>query len=76
MFPLIYFINCKKKKLIQRRFDGSENFTRNWTDYEDGFGSTESEFWLGMILVRKKTKKINLVKLVAEKHTYFKQKGQ
>ncbi|XP_065930298.1 ficolin-2 [Magallana gigas] len=33
--------------LIQRRFDGSENFTRDWTDYEDGFGSTESEFWLG-----------------------------
>lgn len=51
LFPLIYFIIGKK--LIQRRFDGSENFTRDWTDYEDGFGSTVSEFWLGRILVRK-----------------------
>lgn len=58
--------------LIQRRFDGSENFTRDWVDYEDRFGSTESEFWLGIILVRKK---VNMVKLVAEKHTYLKEKG-
>lgn len=48
---LVYFIIGKK--LIQRRFDGSENFWRNWTDYENGFGSRESEFWLGKILDRK-----------------------
>lgn len=40
------------KKLIQRRFDGSENFSRNWIDYENGFGSQDSEFWLGMIHIR------------------------
>nr|XP_022310543.1 ficolin-2-like [Crassostrea virginica] len=34
-------------KLIQRRIDGSVNFWRKWTDYENGFGSRESEFWLG-----------------------------
>lgn len=56
------------KQLIQRRFDGSENFSRNWSDYEKGFGSSESEFWLGRILDRKK--KSILVKLVVGKIVY------
>ncbi|XP_062578876.1 ryncolin-1-like [Saccostrea cucullata] len=33
--------------LFQRRMDGSVNFWRNWTEYENGFGYKESEFWLG-----------------------------
>lgn len=33
--------------VIQRRLDGSVNFSRNWTEYKRGFGSLESEFWLG-----------------------------
>lgn len=33
--------------LIQRRVDGSVNFTRNWDDYAFGFGNVNSEYWLG-----------------------------
>nr|XP_022304371.1 fibrinogen alpha chain-like [Crassostrea virginica] len=33
--------------LIQRRFNGYILFNRSWSEYENGFGSTTSEFWLG-----------------------------
>ena len=33
--------------VFQRRKDGSVNFFRNWTEYENGFGSRNGEFWLG-----------------------------
>ncbi|CAH0549257.1 unnamed protein product [Brassicogethes aeneus] len=32
---------------IQKRYDGSINFNRNWTTYTQGFGNIDSEFWLG-----------------------------
>ncbi|XP_070613694.1 fibrinogen-like protein 1 isoform X1 [Erythrolamprus reginae] len=36
--------------VFQRRSDGSQNFNRNWTEYEQGFGdftSANGEYWLG-----------------------------
>ena len=35
--------------VIQRnKKDSLENFNRNWTDYEKGFGDLNTEFWYGL----------------------------
>ncbi|XP_056682153.1 ficolin-3 [Monodelphis domestica] len=34
-------------QVFQRRQDGSVNFYQSWATYKAGFGSQESEFWLG-----------------------------
>ncbi|VDI72252.1 Hypothetical predicted protein [Mytilus galloprovincialis] len=43
------FMQCEEGgwTLIQKRYDGSVEFHRNWKDYENGFGDIHGEFWLG-----------------------------
>ncbi|XP_022103954.1 microfibril-associated glycoprotein 4-like [Acanthaster planci] len=43
--------------VFQKRFDGSVNFIRNWTEYRDGFGDLTGEFWLGNEKLRQLTSK-------------------
>ncbi|XP_038065154.1 microfibril-associated glycoprotein 4-like [Patiria miniata] len=38
--------------VIQRRRDGTEDFSRVWVEYQSGFGDMHGEFWLGNDIVR------------------------
>ncbi|XP_049548315.1 fibrinogen-like protein 1 [Anopheles darlingi] len=50
--------------VIQQRWDGTENFNRNWTDYWLGFGEVDREHWLGLERIHQFTKKHNCELLV------------
>ena len=48
--------------VIQRRQDGSVNFTRNWKEYKYGFGNYSNEFWFGNENIHYLTKPSNAPK--------------
>jgi hypothetical protein len=44
-YKLIWF------QIIQRRYNGSLSFERDWQTYKEGFGYPNGEYWLGMYVV-------------------------
>ena len=42
--------------VFQKRKDGLENFNRTWDSYKYGFGSRESDFWLGLHRINRMVK--------------------
>ncbi|XP_076084910.1 fibrinogen-like protein A [Mytilus galloprovincialis] len=41
--------------VIQKRYDGSVKFKRTWTEYENGFGNVNGEYWLGNTFIHRLT---------------------
>ena len=41
--------------VIQRRFNGSVNFNRNWAECARGFGNKTGEYWLGLNYIHRLT---------------------
>ncbi|XP_065942406.1 microfibril-associated glycoprotein 4-like [Magallana gigas] len=44
---------------IQRRVNGEENFTRNWTEYKHGFGTPYGDYWIGNDAIHQLTTRRN-----------------
>ena len=45
--------------VVQKRFDGSVDFYRNWNSYKNGFGDPKGEHWIGNEFIHQFTKANN-----------------
>ncbi|XP_076085486.1 microfibril-associated glycoprotein 4-like isoform X1 [Mytilus galloprovincialis] len=45
----------KSWTVIQRRYNGSVDFFRDWMTYKEGFGSVDGEYWLGNDIIHRIT---------------------
>ncbi|XP_053953033.1 ficolin-2-like isoform X1 [Anastrepha ludens] len=52
--PTPFWASCDEElyggawTVIQRRVDGKIDFYRNWSEYKEGFGKIDGEFWIGL----------------------------
>ncbi|BFZ04532.1 hypothetical protein BsWGS_07571 [Bradybaena similaris] len=44
--------------IIQRRTKGDVNFFRGWADYKKGFGTPDSDFWIGLDVIHNLTTQV------------------
>ena len=47
--------------VISKRFDGSQNFTKQWNAYRNGFGKLTGEHWLGLEKVNRLSRNNSIV---------------
>lgn len=75
-----FYVNCDQQGhnggwlVIAYRFDGSEDFYRDWHTYKTGFGSLNSEFFIGLEKLHRLTNRDDhelLIKMRNEKDEYF-----
>ncbi|KAI9575496.1 ficolin-2-like isoform X1 [Glossina fuscipes] len=48
LVPCEYDMNGDGWTIVQKRYNGSVDFHRNWVDYKSGFGNVHGEFWIGL----------------------------
>ena len=56
--------------VIQRRYNGSVDFYREWADYKSGFGDVNGEFWLGNDAIHQMTTNANYTLKIILKDRY------